>query len=136
MLVRILTVTCLLATAVVAWPVAAHAGSCDAVVASFYDKKDVLEVISIETSPPSNTVHILWYFNNGAFGGDSGLFGLPAQGRVRATAKAIFDGAPGSAGNPTFDSHYVKLHMFGARFSATITRDNVTRELGCVPLVP
>jgi hypothetical protein len=137
MLARTVTAALLVAAAL-AWPVAVQAGGCEMVVGSFYEKKEVLEVIYLGTTPPfpsSASVSILWFSNDGAFGGDSAL-SVHAQGRVRATAKAIFDGAPVSAGNPTFDSHYVKIHMGGGSnhlFSATITRDNVTRELGCVP---
>ena len=134
MLTRTVTTALLLAVAL-AWPVAVHAGACEMVVASFYDKKDVLEVIYLGTTPlfpASAFVRILWFSNDGTLGGDSAL-SVHAEGRVRATATALFNEAPG---NFTFDSHYVKIHMGGGSshmFSATITRDHVTRELGCVP---
>ena len=134
MLARTVTAVLLVAAALI-WPVVVHAGACEMVVGSFYDKKEVLEVIYLGTTPPfpsSTFVHILWISNDGILLGDSALL-VHAEGRVRATAAAIFADAPG---NPTFNSHYVKIHMNGGSnhlFSATITRDNVTRELGCVP---
>src|SRR5262245_15524215 len=134
MLVRTVATTLVLAAAL-AWPVAVHAGGCEMVVGSLYDKKEVLEVIYLGTTPafPSSaTVHILWVANDGTLLGDSALT-VHSQGRVRATGQALLADAPG---DPTFNSHYVKIHMGGGSghmFSATITRDNVTRELGCVP---
>jgi len=123
-----LAMAMLLACVTLVLPVAAHAGECQAVIAFFDGKKDVLDVVNL-TQTTNTFISFAFFNNNGLFAGDTAIAIGPTE-RLRLSADTVYSGA---GFIPPIADSYVRIRLSPvAPFSASIVHAGITRELACV----